>query len=191
MNMNTTQIGSKPAKKSLHTLGNIFHYLEGTILMVELKTGICHIGKLLSSTSDMNLMLVDVVVISPKDKSIQPHCGNNYKLLKYYHQTISLHPQDTQQTLSDCCVSNSNRNTESFTIQPHTPTPTTSNPSPRVTTTHATPILQLVQIRGSKIRYIHFVDHSNSDNKSINHMVQVGMHRERLAKQQYQRGVRK
>jgi hypothetical protein len=35
------------------------------------------------------------------------------------------------------------------------------------------------------------VDHSNSDNKSINHMVQVGMHRERLAKQQYQRGVRK
>jgi small nuclear ribonucleoprotein (snRNP)-like protein len=188
--MNTTQTRSKTAKKSLQTLGNIFHYLEGTILMVELKTGLCHIGKLLSSTSDMNLILVDVVVISPKDKNIQPHCGNNYKLLKYYHQTISLQPQETQQTLSDCCISSSNRNTESFTVQPHTPS-STSNPSPRSTATHAAPILQLVHIRGSKIRYIHFVDHSNSDNKSINHMVQVGMHRERLAKQQYQRGVRK
>lgn len=216
MNMNTTTTATKPAKKSLPTLGNIFNYLEGTILMVELKTGHYYLGKLLSSTSDMNLVLVDVVVRSPRDKF--GGC-NNYKLLQYYHQTILL-SQSSPETQrrpeqSDHCVRSIDRTTERI-ITDHsststTPTPTTttdrrSNPntsgstSSRITTTHTKSpppqILPLAQIRGSKIRYVHFIDHTNnnshgSENKSIHHLVQVGIHRERLAKQQYQRGVRK
>jgi small nuclear ribonucleoprotein (snRNP)-like protein len=138
-------------KKSLSTLGHIFHYLEGMILMVELKTGQCYVGKQLSSSSsaDMTLVLVDVLVLSPP----QQHT-NRSKLLQYYHQTISSQQQQQQQP-------------------------------PRGITT-APLILQLVHIRGSKIRYVHFVE-----NVSINDLVQVGVHRERYAKQQYQRGIRK
>ena len=215
MNMNTTTTTPKPAKKSLPTLGNIFNYLEGTILMVEFKTGHYYLGKLLSSTSDMNLVLVDVVVRSPRDKF---GGYNNYKLLQYYHQTILLsQPPETQRRRpeqSDHCVRSIDRTPERI-VTDHsttstTPTTTTNlnsncSTSSSITTTHtkssssSSPppsILPLVQIRGSKIRYIHFIDHTNNNchghgNKSIRHLVQVGLHRERLAKQQYQRGVRK
>ena len=86
----TAQTGKKGAKKSLQSLGNIFHYLEGTILMVELKTGHFYIGKLLSSTNDMNLVLVDTIVISPyhhdpRNRLFDQDCINNYKVLQYYH----------------------------------------------------------------------------------------------------------
>ena len=137
-------------KKSQSTLGHIFHYLEGLILMVELKTGQCYVGKQRSSSSsaDMTLVLVDVLVLSPH----QQHT-NSSKLLQYYHQTISSQQQRQQPP-------------RGITIAPL--------------------ILQLVHIRGSKIRYVHFVE-----NVSINDLVQVGVHRERYAKQQYQRGIRK
>ena len=137
-------------KKSLSTLGNIFHYLEGMILMVELKTGQCYVGKQLSSSNsaDMTLVLADVLVLSPP----QQHT-NSTKLLQYYHQTISSQQQEQEPP-------------RGISIAPL--------------------ILQLVHIRGSKIRYVHFVE-----NVSINDMVQVGVHRERYAKQQYQRGIRK
>ena len=214
MNTHTAPTVTKATKKSLHTLGNIFHYLEGTILMVELKTGQCHLGKLLSSTSDMNLILVDVIVISPRDKHLPQYMGNNYKLVQYYHQIIALQPQETQEDQSNSSKSNreTTGNSSSIernnTVHPLIPA-TTNNPqqptataaaaaAARITnTTHTTPplppILQLVHIRGSKIRYIHFIDHNNSNDKNttILHLVQVGMHRERVAKQQYQRGVRK
>ena len=211
MNTHTAPTVTKATKKSLHTLGNIFHYLEGTILMVELKTGQCHLGKLLSSTSDMNLILVDVIVISPRDRHLPQYMGNNYKLVQHYHQIIALQPQETQEDQSNSSKSNRETTGNSSSIErnntvhplipattndPQQPTATTT--AARITnTTHTTPplppILQLVHIRGSKIRYIHFIDHNNSNDKNttILHLVQVGMHRERVAKQQYQRGVRK
>jgi small nuclear ribonucleoprotein (snRNP)-like protein len=208
---------TKVAKKSLQTLGGIFHYLEGTVLMVELKTGCYYLGKLLSSTSDMNLLLGDVVMFTPKDQhllfqykrnNIHNATSHSNQFLQYYHHIISLQPQETQQkcdatdsqpppvtttTSSSTTVTNDphhqRRNVETST----TTTTTTTVINSR--TESATPILPLVQIRGSKIRYIHFIDHSSSitsnDRRSINHRVQVGMHRERMAKQQYQRGVRK
>ena len=211
MNTHTAPTATKATKKSLHTLGNIFHYLEGTILMVELKTGHCHLGKLLSSTSDMNLILVDVIVISPRDRHLPQYMGNNYKLVQYYHQIIALQPQETQEDQSNSSKSNreTTGNSSSIernnTVHPLIPAttndpqqPTATATAARITnTTHTTPplppILQLVHIRGSKIRYIHFIDHNNSNDKNttIHHLVQVGMHRERVAKQQYQRGVRK
>lgn len=46
--------------------------------------------------------------------------------------------------------------------------------------------LSMVQIRGSKIRYIHFLDHAD-----LAVVVKQGMDRERSASQKYKRGIRK
>ena len=176
--------------------------------MVELKTGHCHLGKLLSSTSDMNLILVDVIVITPYEPSdiFHKHCNNNYKLLQYYHQTISSQQKnDEAQESQQQPLGNSHCNPSSTAAVDTDPDrtsigiPTTTNTTNvsslkrpiKASYNNTKPILQLVHIRGSKIRYIHFIDHNNNGKNTINDLVQIGIHREKFAKQQYQRGIRK
>jgi len=54
------------------------------------------------------------------------------------------------------------------------------------TTTASSMRLSIVQIRGSKVRYIHFLDSAD-----LAVVVKQGMDRERSASQKYKRGVRK
>ena len=48
-------------------------------------------------------------------------------------------------------------------------------------------MFQILQVRGSQVRYIHFLD----DNSDLERIVKNGMEREQRAAQKYKRGVRK
>ena len=68
-------------------------------------------------------------------------------------------------------------------VQTH---PRTTKNSASAAAPNETPILQLLQIRGSTIRYIHFPDHV--DWAAI---IRAGIQREKEASNKYKRGVRK
>jgi small nuclear ribonucleoprotein (snRNP)-like protein len=184
-------------KKSSCTLGHIFHYLENTILLIETKRGQLYLGTLLSSTSsDMNMILTNVLLLSAQQQqrhSLWNH--GNHKLVRYYHQTISSSSSSSQQgptpaaaistvTTTASTVPTTESNSQIITEQPRPQPPSHNRQNERTTPV----VLPTVQIRGSTIRYVHFID---VDHTTINQKVQFGIQRERQAQQQYQRGIRK
>ena len=98
---------------------------------------------------------------------------------RLYSGTLAAADHDMTVTLHDCTVTRSLPALQ----QPHPQsqqnnknTPTTNNNK-----------LPSVQIRGSQVRYIHFLDH----NVNLAAVVQQGVERERAAAQKYKRGIRK
>ena len=108
------------------TLGSLLKYMEGYEIIVELKTGKRHRGRLLSADDNMNLMLEEQ--IEDQDDVISNTKGGNLLAA--------------------------------------------ANPSTR-------------NIRGSKIRYIHFPDNAN-----LPMLVRSGRERERNAAKKYQKTKR-
>jgi len=100
---------------------------------------------------------------------------------KIYQGTLVAADQDMTVTLDDCTVS---RTLPSYAKQQQS-----SNHKNNDSNSSARPILQLksVQIRGSQVRYIHFLDPS----LDLALTVKRGMDRERAASQKYKRGIRK
>jgi len=140
------------------TLGGLLRYFEGMPVAVELKTGKIYQGRLAAADQDLTVTLDDCTVTA----TVPPTPPS---LLQ--HQR----PSKKQRTDPGSDDNNSRRST------------TPSDPQPSAQT-----FLHAVQIRGSLVRYIHFLDHQQANLAAV---VQRGLDRERSAAQKYKRGVRK
>jgi small nuclear ribonucleoprotein (snRNP)-like protein len=89
---------------------------------------------------------------------------------RLYSGTLAAADHDMTVTLHDCTVTRS--------------LPALQQPHPQSQQNNKLPS---VQIRGSQVRYIHFLDH----NVNLAAVVQQGVERERAAAQKYKRGIRK
>jgi len=97
---------------------------------------------------------------------------------KIYQGTLVAADQDMTVTLDDCTVS---RTLPSYAKQQSGDHKNNDNNS------SVSILLHSVQIRGSQVRYIHFLDPS----LDLALTVKRGMDRERAASQKYKRGIRK
>ena len=100
---------------------------------------------------------------------------------RLYAGTLAATDHDMTVTLHDCTVS---RSLPALQQQQQRKNSNSSNNS---SSSHTT-TLPSVQIRGSHVRYIHFLD---APNVNLAALVQQGKERERAATQKYQRGIRK
>ena len=98
---------------------------------------------------------------------------------RLYAGTLAATDHDMTVTLHDCTVS---RSLPALQQQQRK-----NNSSNNSSSSHTT-TLPSVQIRGSHVRYIHFLD---APNVNLAALVQQGKERERAATQKYQRGIRK
>ena len=98
---------------------------------------------------------------------------------RLYAGTLAAADHDMTVTLHDCTVS---RSLPALQQQQRK-----NNSSNNSSSSHTT-TLPSVQIRGSHVRYIHFLD---APNVNLAALVQQGKERERAATQKYQRGIRK
>ena len=121
---------SKPRGDGKTTLGSLLKYMEGYEIIVELKTGNRHLGRLLSADDNMNLMLEEK---GEDQGDVQSNAEGSA----------------TASAIGDSAI------------------PLTPN------------------IRGSKIRYIHFPDNAN-----LPMLVRSGRERERNAAKKYQKTKR-
>jgi small nuclear ribonucleoprotein (snRNP)-like protein len=165
----TTAAGKK--QRHSKTLPSLLKYFEGISITVELKTGRMFYGTLSSGDESMSLTLTNVETVT---KPVTSNILKNIALQEASKSATTASrfddplagPQDSQEHWQ----------------QSSSPMPVSvQHQSPS-----STPMLKIVQIRGSTIRYIHF-----PDNADLSIIVKHGIERERAAAAKYQRGVRK
>ena len=139
------------------SLGSVLRYMEGMEMIVELKTGQRHRGILTSADEFMNLTL-SLVQRMGTEQGHPPSKMQDFDLSR---------PQD-----DDDDEHSMPQNNKSSSAGYHTET--------------LDDVLSSVDIRGPKIRYIHF-----PDNSDLTSMVTMGVERERIAAKKYNRGKRK
>ena len=103
---------------------------------------------------------------------------------RLYAGTLAAADHDMTVTLHDCTVS---RSLPALQQQQQRKNSNSSSKNKINYSSHTT-TLPSVQIRGSHVRYIHFLD---APNVNLAALVQQGKERERAATQKYQRGIRK
>jgi len=135
------------------TLGSLLKYMEGYEVIVELKTGKRHRGRLASADDNMNLMLEE-------EKEEEEEQQQQYQ---------GVIEEAGNKSGSGSTDSNANtNNTTAPSSQLLFPVPVTTR-----------------NIRGSKIRYVHFPDNAN-----LPILVRSGRERERNAAKKYQKTKR-
>jgi small nuclear ribonucleoprotein (snRNP)-like protein len=130
------------------TLGSLLKYMEGYDVIVELKTGKRHRGRLASADDNMNLMLEE-----EKVEEKQQHRGG-----------IEEAGNKSESGSTDNTATN------------------TTDPSSQLL---FSVLMTTRNIRGSKIRYVHFPDNAN-----LPMLVRSGRERERNAAKKYQKTKR-
>jgi small nuclear ribonucleoprotein (snRNP)-like protein len=138
------------------SLGSVLRYMEGMEMIVELKTGQRHRGILTSADEFMNLTL-SLVERKGTEQDHPPSKMQDFHLSR---------PKDDDDEHS--MPQNDNSTSAGY----HTET--------------LDDVRSSVDIRGPKIRYIHF-----PDNSDLTSMVTMGVERERIAAKKYNRGKRK
>ena len=112
---------------------------------------------------------------------------------KIYQGRLAAADQDMTVTLDDCTVTATVPPTPPSLLQHPRPNKKQKTDCSSCSTSPSEPsaqphFLHSVQIRGSLVRYIHFLDHEQVNLAAV---VQRGLDRERSAAQKYKRGVRK
>lgn len=171
-------IDDKKKKAPTKCLPSLLRYFIDEELTVELKSGQMIRGVLSRSDEQMNVTLESAVMLTSQVRTRQ--CSTATR------NSQSPPPENGQGRPStdwdDITITSLNEWRPDYPLQ-----------SPLITTSHNSSLLasqeinlSVVQIRGSKIRYIHFPDQLN-----LSATIKKGMDRERSALQRYQRGIRK
>jgi small nuclear ribonucleoprotein (snRNP)-like protein len=164
------------------TLGGLLRYFEGMRIGIELKTGRIFLGILASAEADMTVVLEDATIAAPS--------------LRFPAAAAGARSSNNSTSSSKSRGDTNNASSEGPVAGAHQQSSKTASPSSSDVVS-----FPMLHIRGSKIRYIHFVDESlmrttGANSNSNNHhplaaVVKRGMERERSAAQKYRRGIRK
>ena len=170
-NNRSSSAGAAVGGDTKTTLASLLKYMEGYEVIVELKMGRRHRGRLTSADDNMNLMLLEEVVVEEDeddDEEGQEDEKEDDQATPTTTASASTSTNTNISTSTSTSVNNNNNNNTSTSTISITTTATTRN------------------IRGSSVRYVHF-----PDNADLSTLIQSGRERERNAARKFQKTTRK
>lgn len=166
------------------TLGSLLRHFVGTNVKVELKTGRIFDGILAYSDSDMNLSLEGATFTEPTSAS---HHHRKKRRTRKTSTRTAAEAGAIAATRSSLSSTSADDKSDGDEKGPGTRRQTRQQPpQPPQQDQEGGPLLSVVSIRGSAIRYVHF-----PDNADLVGLVRLGVERERAGARKYQRATRK